>query len=140
MIQNIKLTDYIKEYGEHWADEMPENCPPEDVAIANEDIFYRMTLNEERVVPEDWQNYLTLYPNKAYTEQQRICAAGLSLVNSKEAAVKKMKLPLIRKRGLKGIASISIIPEDGVILQTNSSGHYTWWCTTMCNLAKAIIV
>lgn len=140
MIQDIKLTDYIKTFGEHWADEMPENCPPEDVAIADEKIFYRLTINEDRIVPEDWNNYLTLYPERTFSAKEKILAAGLSLADSKEAAVKKMKLPKIKKRGLKGIASISIIPKDGVILQTKESSHYTWWRTTMCDLSKAKIV
>lgn len=30
MLHQTTLTQYIEIYGEDWADEMPENCPPED--------------------------------------------------------------------------------------------------------------
>lgn len=59
MIKEIKLVTYIKEYGEHWADELPENCPPEDVCVADGDVFYRLTRNKDNIVPDDWQNNLT---------------------------------------------------------------------------------
>lgn len=141
MIQEIKLSDYINEYGEHWADEMPPNCPPEDVCVSHGDVFYRMTRNEDRIVPEDWLNYLTLFPHKKYSAGGLILAAGLSLVNSRDAAEKKMKLPYIKRQGFKGLATISIIQEDGVVLQTtNDTSHYTWWRTSMCDLAKTEIV
>lgn len=141
MIQEIKLAAYIKTYGEQWADELPENCPPEDVSVANDDVFFRMTLNEDRTVPEDWVNYLTLYPNQNYSDEQRVYAAGLSVMDSQEAAENKMRLPWMKKKGFKGLAKISLIPEDGVVLQTtNETNHFTWWRTKMCNLAKAKMV
>ena len=115
-----------------------------DVAIFGEnddDVFFRMTLNEDRTVPEDWVNYLTLYPNQNYTDEQRVNAAGLSVMDSQEAAENKMRLPWMKKRGFKGLAKISLIPEDGVVLQTsNETNHFTWWRTKMCNLAKAKMV
>ena len=43
MLQKFKLEAYIKLYGEHWADVLPENCPPEEVCTADNDVFYRFT-------------------------------------------------------------------------------------------------
>ena len=139
MIQEIKLSSYIESYGEHWAEALPENCPPEDVCIATDDVFYRFTLNEDSLVSADWHNHLTLFPDKAFTEQEKILASGLSMMDELESARKKLKLPGMKR--FKAIAQISLVPEDGVILQTGCKiHHFTWWRTTMCNLAKASIV
>lgn len=139
MIQSIKLANYIDVYGEHWADDLPENCPPEDVCVAEGDDFYRFTQEEDTIREDDWFNYLTLLPNNHFTEEQKVLASGLSLVDSLDAAEKKLLLPGMKK--FKGIACISLIPEDGVILQTGCSvHHFTWWRTTMCDLTKAQIL
>lgn len=140
MIKDIKLAAYIKKYGEHWADEMPENCPPEDVCIADNDVFYRFTKNEDTISPVDWQNYRTLFPKRSWTTEELILAAGLSLSDNPDRFLRERKLPGVKKRKWKGIAKISLIPEDGVILQTMSEHHYTWWRTTMCDLEKAELI
>ena len=138
MLQEIKLAMYIEQYGDHWADELPENCPPEDVCTAEGDVFYRFTKNIDCIVPEDWYNHLTLFPEREYSADRRILAAGLSLWNTEERILKEKKLPIFRKIKCDGLAKISLIPEDGVILQTTKEiHHHTWWRTTMCNLAKA---
>lgn len=137
MIQKIKLVTYLQQYGEHWADVLPENCPPEEVCIAAQEVFYRFTLSEDAIVPRDWFNHLTLYPKINF--EDRIIAAGLSLWNCQERILKEKKLPAFKK--CKGLAKISLMPEDGVIKQTSKDFyHYTWWRTTMCNLKKAELV
>lgn len=141
MLQETELAAYINTFGEQWADELPDKCPPNEVCVANDDVFFRMTLNKNRMVPEDWMNYLTLYPNANYSNEQRIYAAGLSIMDSQKAAEDKMKLPWIKKKGFKGLAMISLIPEDGVILQTfDEKNHFTWWRTKNCNLEKAKMI
>ncbi len=138
MIQHIKLAAYISEYGEHWADELPENCPPEDVCVTNEDVFYRLVKYEDHIEPSDWQNYLTLFPHRKYSPEDRIFAAGLSMFDNQGAAEKRKNLPIMKRLGLNSLAKISLCPEDGVILQTyKDRSHYTWWRTTMCDLEKA---
>lgn len=141
MLQKIKLAAYIKLYGEHWADVLPENCPPEEVCTADNDVFYRFTKSEDYIAPEDWYNHLTLFPNREFSGDRRVMAAGLSLWNTEERLLKEGKLPIFKKLNCKGLAKISLIPEDGVILQTTKEiHHHTWWRTTMCNLAKAELV
>lgn len=131
---------YVKKYGEHWADELPENCPPEKVYVANEDVFYRLAKYEDRIVKEDWQNHLTLHPHRHYSKEYEVYAAGLSIYENLETLQKKMKLPTMKRLGLKGIAKISLVPEDGVVLPTFKESHHTWWRTTMCNLEKAELI
>ena len=140
MLQEIKLVAYIIQYGEHWADELPENCPPEDVCVANNDNFYRLIHHTDHTIPEDWLNTITEQTKRKFTSEQIIYAAGMSILNNPAIAREKLKMPLMKNKGLTGIARISLIPEDGVVLQTFSDSHYTWWRTTMCNLAKAEII
>lgn len=46
MIVEIKLADYISNYDDNWADELPENCPPEDVSISNGDLFIDLPIEK----------------------------------------------------------------------------------------------
>lgn len=139
MIVEIKLADYISNYEDNWADELPENCPPEDVSISNGDLFYRFTHREDVITDDDWKNNLQLYPDKKYTGDLLKYAAGLSILNDLEVARQK-KLPLLKNR-YNGIAEISLVPTDGVIKQTFSEkSHYTWWRTKSCDLSKAHLV
>jgi hypothetical protein len=111
MLKDIKLKDYVKEYGEHWADEMPENCPPEEVCIAENDAFYRFTKKEDEIDARDWLNHRTLYPNRKWTKEEIILAAGLSVFDTPERILKERKLPGVKRLPWKGIAKISLIPE-----------------------------
>jgi len=140
MLKDIKLKDYVKKYGNNWADEMPENCPPEDVCIADNDVFYRFTKKADVIESRDWMNYRTLYPKRRWTKEEIILASGLSLTDNADRFLQERKLPGVKKRPWKGIAKISLIPEDGVILQTMSEHHFTWWRTTMCDLEKAELI
>lgn len=137
MIQEIKLAAYIKQYGEHWADELPQNCPPEDVCVANNDDFFRLIHHTDHTTPEDWQSTIAEQPNRKFTPEQIIYASGMSVLNDLEVARRKLKMPLMKNKGLVGIAKISLIPEDGVVMQTFGDSHHTWWRTTICKLEKA---
>ena len=139
MLQEIKLASYIENYGENWADNLPAGCPPEDVCIANEDVFFRMTFEVDSIQPKDWYNHLALFPERIFSDSEKLFAAGLSLLDTIEEVERKRKLP--GTKHLKGTARISLVPEDGVVLQTGRRvHHFTWWRTTMCNLSKAQIV
>lgn len=61
MIEEIRLSDYISKYGDNWADNLPENCPPEDVSISNGDLFYRFTRRDDVITDDDWKNHLQLF-------------------------------------------------------------------------------
>ena len=140
MLVPIILSDYVSTYGNDWADVLPDNCPPEKVFISNEDVFFRFIKNPDYVVEDDWKSYLVLKPNNSYSAEKRILAAGLSLYNDLQTATDKLKLHLFRNK-FKGLVRLSLIPEDGVVLQTFSDiHHYTWWRTNKCNLAKAQLV
>ena len=58
MLNRYTLTQYIEMYGESWADEMPDNCPPENICISSNETFYRYTENEGTIVERDWLNHI----------------------------------------------------------------------------------
>ena len=140
MLSRSTLTQYIEIYGEDWADEMPENCPPEDICTSDNDTFYRYTANEGAIDARDWLNHINRYPNIRFEGEKKILAAGLSLQDDLENARRDLKLPFIKKK-YKGLAAITLLAEDGVLKQTtNNIHHYTWWRTNSCNLTKAAVV
>lgn len=52
MLTPYKIENYFKEFNPTWAVKMPEGCPPEDVLVPSEHLFYRLakkagTYNEE---------------------------------------------------------------------------------------------
>lgn len=140
MLQEIKISDYLTRYGENWADSLPDNCPPEDVKISEGDLFFRFTKNEDSIIDDDWKSYLLLYPEREYYGENLVNAAGLSMLDDLDDAKNQLRLPYIKKQ-FKGLAQISIIPEDGVVKHTGDKiHHYTWWRTEKCNLSKAQMV
>lgn len=141
MIQEIKLAEFIDKYGEQWADEMPENCPPDDVCIADNEVFYRFTKKADVIEPRDWLNHRNLFPKREWTKEELILASGLSLFDTPERFLRERKLPGVKRLPWKGLAKIALIPSDGVVLQTTKdTHHYTWWRTALCNLEKAELV
>ncbi len=140
MLNSYTLAQYIEMYGESWADEMPDNCPPENICISSNETFYRYTENEGTIVERDWLNHINRYPNIHFEGKKKILAAGLSLQDDLDNAKRNLKLPLIKKK-YKGLAAITLVEEDGVLKQTtNDVHHYTWWRTNSCNLTKAKVV
>ena len=136
MLKEDKLSHYVETYNIEWADSLPENCPPEDVLIPEEEEFYRLLLNEDRIVEEDWKSYAELYPDKNFGSRT-IQSSGLS-VNKNGDFNQLTKLPSMKR--FKGLAMIKLNPTDGVLKKTSGDGHYTWWRTTMFDANKAEII
>ena len=77
MLNETTLTQYIEIYGEDWADEMPENCPPEDIYTSDNNIFYRYTANESAIDKRDWLNHINRYPNIHFDGDKKILFAKI---------------------------------------------------------------
>ena len=137
MLKEDKLSHYIETYKIEWADSLPENCPPQDVLVPEEEQFYRLLLNEDIIVDEDWKSYAELYPGKKYSGDQLILASGLSIFNTSDLSNLK-KLPSMRR--FKGVARIKLYPTDGVLKKTGRANHYTWWGTTAFNADNVEII
>lgn len=124
MLVAKKIQDYYDEYNPTWCLEMPDNCPPENIEIPFSHIFYRLAINENTIVDDDWKTYSEMSPNKDWGEQLPL-AKGLSLINNEAKAKRMLKLP-----SFKGIIELNLNPHDGVVKQTGAhNSHYTWWNT-----------
>lgn len=137
MLKEDKLSHYIETYQIEWADPLPDNCPPEYILIPEAEEFYRLLLNEDKIVEDDWKTYTQLYPDQAYIGEKLILASGLS-VNKDGDFNRLTKLSYMKR--FKGIALIKLNPTDGVLKKTKGKNHYTWWRTTSFDTDKAEII
>lgn len=139
MLKEDTLTHYKEAHQIEWTNALPENCPPENILVPENEEFYRLLLNKDQIVDEDWKPYTELYPNKKYVGDQIIMANGLSI--SKNDDFKELtKLPHMKKM-FKGLAKIKLNPTDGVLKQTGKDDkHYTWWRTTSFDNNSAEII
>lgn len=128
MLTEYKIKNYIKQYGECWSCTMPQGCPPEDILVATEHPFYRMSYSADAYSDDDFKSYAELNPNKDWGEMLPL-AVGLSLIDNQDKAKKNLKLPMFKK--FKGVIALTLNPKDGVVKQTGvHTSHYTWWKTT----------
>ncbi len=139
MLKEDTLSHYKETHQIEWANNLPENCPPENILVPENEDFYRLLINKDEIVADDWKPYVELYPNKNYLGNTFINANGLSI--SKNSDFKELtKLPKIKKQ-FKGLAKITLNPTDGVLKKTGSDDkHYTWWRTTSFDENSAEIV
>lgn len=134
MLTEYKISQYIKEYGEHWSCTMPQGCPPEDILVATEHPFYRMAYSADKCDDEDFKTYAELNPKKDWGDMLPL-AVGLSLIDNTDKAKKNLKLPIFKK--YKGIIALTLNPKDGVLKQTGVHvSHYTWWRTTQFEISN----
>jgi hypothetical protein len=126
MLKEDTLSHYKETHQIEWVNTFPENCPPEDILVPEDEEFYRLLINEDVVVEEDWKSQKELHPGSTYSGENFINAHGLSIL--KEANHNLFKLPKYKK--FKGLAKIVLNPSDGVLKKTYGDKHYTWWRTT----------
>lgn len=128
MLKKDTLTHYRQVHQIEWPNSLPDNCPPEDILVPEDEEFFRLLINKDYIVEDDWKTYIELYPSKSYVGESLIMANGLSI--SKNPDFKELtKLPNIKRR-FKGMAKIKLKPTDGVLKKTGKDDkHYTWWKT-----------
>ncbi len=127
MLTPYHIDDYIKEFTPSWYCEMPEGCPPEDILVPKEHLFYRLAHRSDGYDMDDFKSYSETCPNKDWGERLPL-AVGLSIIDNEAKARKNLKLPMFRT--FKGIIQLSLNPTDGVVKQTGvHASHYTWWRT-----------
>lgn len=106
---------------------MPLGCPPEKILVATKHLFYRMAHSAQAYCNEDFMSYAELNPDKDWGDLLPL-AVGLSVLESRDKAVRNLRLPLFKK--YKGVIELTLNPEDGVLKQTGVHvSHYTWWRT-----------
>jgi hypothetical protein len=129
----------METYQIKWANTLPENCPPEDILVPENEDFYRLLINKDEIIEDDWKPYAELYPDKTYNSDGFIMAHGLSVskIDNYNELIKKT--PSL-KDSHNGIAKVTLNPTDGVLKKTFGDKHYTWWRTTSFDKDSAEII
>ena len=137
MLKNDTLDNYLKHYDIEWAVKLPDDCPPQDILVPENEKMYRLTINHDKVTENDFKSYLEMFHDKKYNGNLKIMAAGLSLISTDEP--RNITFPMMKK--FNGIAELTLNPEDGVLQQTGRNPeHYTWWRTKTFDINKAKII
>lgn len=76
---------YREEFKPDWSCEMLAGCPPEDVLVPNEHLFYRMASQATTYTAEDFKSYADTDPQRDWDEKLPL-AMGLSLIDSESKA------------------------------------------------------
>jgi hypothetical protein len=127
MLTPYKIADYNDKFKPQWTCTMPDGCPPEDVLVAEEHPFYRLSKEKDTYSAADFKSYAETDPQRNWGEMLPF-AVGLSLIDNENKARRNLKLPMFRQ--YKGIISLILNPTDGVVRQTGvHHSHYTWWRT-----------
>ena len=132
MLVETKISDYLQEYDIEWANELPSSIPPEDVLVPQQHVLYRMSkdeiIQEADLTPfyfKDKEKYGKMLP----------CSSGLSVFDNEESAKRKMKLPMLRC-----LSQITLSATDGVVVNSFSEHHYTWWRTKSFDKSTAVLI
>jgi len=109
-----------------WFENLPENCPPDDVIKPINFLCFRLAVQS----PPSKEDYFSLretYPEKKfYVNECR--ARSLSVFNEKSECENIQKLPPHRGKHL---VAFRLFPECGVIKKTGrSNAHFSWWVLT----------
>jgi|ERR1017187_3977984 hypothetical protein len=99
---------------------LPPQCPPNDAIPCTGEIF--RLVSTVPATTDDFISHFNRYPGKQWLDECE--ASGLSISLSFEAASR------LRKRFKKlpqEIAVASLQPAVGVMKQTHSAEHHTWW-------------
>ena len=62
MLTPYKVSDYCKEYQPEWACTMPDGCPPDDVLVPSEHLFYRLAKQGDAYTADDFNSYAEADP------------------------------------------------------------------------------
>ena len=107
-----------------WPEYYPENCPPNEARKETLEV-YRLVDNNPPV-KKDFLPSIIEYPNRQFPD---IClACGVSVFTDIRGTKRtKKRYKALRN---KKIAKGKIFKDDGLILETLSKYHITWWLQT----------
>ena len=108
-----------------WVENLPKNCPPEDVLNPDNQVFFRLT-DDFPPSESDFYTVRKLDPDRIVRVSD--CQAlSLSLYDSVDGC--KLARSTFRKLADKLIVQITLPSEGGRVKKTDglSEGHYSWW-------------
>ena len=106
-----------------WAETLPNDCPPEDALLPQNDNYYRL-VKEIPPTDSDFWSHRKLYPSKPFNINECITRA-CSLINNLKRCNNLTKLPPHKD---KKVVQIILPPESGLVKKTGArSSHFSWW-------------
>lgn len=120
-----------------WYEDLPPLCPPAD-AVPAKGRFYRIAKGNP-VENSDFFSQRKLQPNKVFRGLgvDECIARAISLFADKSDADRRLKLPKFRDAN---VAEVELEPKDGLMKQTFSMSHYSWWRSMDFNVSQAKII
>lgn len=107
-----------------WAENLPEDCPPQEAFAPQEQVFYRLGNNPP--VEYDFDSHRKRQPD-TFFKVSECQARSLSVLDTLESAEAFRKLPALRNKNL-AIIKMVLNESDGLVLQTgNNKNHFSWW-------------
>lgn len=106
-----------------WPQYYPESCPPKDARVDNLSVF---RLVSSPITKADFLPSLREQPDRQF---QDLClACGVSVFTDKEKIAERQRR--YKALRVKKIAAGTITASDGLVLETLSESHLTWWLQT----------
>ena len=121
----------------NWFEELPPLCPPAD-AVPCKGRYYRIA-HGNPVKESDFFSQRKLQPEKVFKGLgvDECIARAISLFADLNDAYRRMKLPKFRNAK---VAEVILEPKDGVMKQTFSHSHYSWWRSQGFEVSQVKIV
>jgi hypothetical protein len=107
-----------------WSEPLPDRCPPDNAFDPDGLIFYRLCLTSPPTV-NDFKSQRANCPTCNFDINECI-ARSLSVWDDIDKCLNLLKLP--RHKG-KSAMKLELKSNDGLVLQTFKSNHYSWWRT-----------
>lgn len=106
----------------HWFEDLPEQCPPDDALAPTGQIYYRL-VNDLNKIDVDLLSQRYSAPKKKFSQDECICCA-VSLFKNIEDCENITKLPRHKD---KKVLPLKLVESDGLIKQTFKPSHHSWW-------------
>lgn len=121
-------------------EDLPDNCPLDGSAPCN-GTYYRVVFRNPATSECFWSQRLERGAAHTFSPQLTECQIrGVSVFSSKERCSRILRLNPFKGSNFKGIVSVTLTEDDGVMMQTgNDRSHFTWWRTKLFDYRKARI-
>lgn len=109
-----------------WPDYFPDSCPP--LQARKDEVKVFRLVDNTPPSSNDFRPTIIEHPHRDFKSEDLCIACGVSVFKKLEDALNRRRRfkPLRDKR----IAIGTITQDDGLILETCSDSHMTWWLQT----------
>lgn len=109
-----------------WPDYFPDQCPPKD-SRKDEMTVFRL-VSDSPPSARDFVPTIIDQPHRSFAPSEVCRACGVSVfTNIEDAKCMRSRFSPLRNKKL---AIGTITQEDGVVLETGTGSHITWWLQT----------